>query len=359
MEKSVVHRDSNIELFRIIVMLLIVAHHYVGNSGLMPMAVADFPSAKSMFILLFGWAGKTGIDCFVLITGYFMCRSNINLRKFIKLFGAFYFYKILFFAVFAITGYVELSPKFIVKSLMPILAVKDGFVACYLVFFLFIPFLNILIDGMSKRKHLLLLVLTLVVYSIFPQVLIKVSYNYVSWFMVVYLVGAYFRLYPPRWSQNKKITGFLMIFLVFLSLASVCVSTYMSVHLNKDIYYFFVHDSNKPLALATAVCAFLFFLNLKMGYSKVVNTIAASAFGVLLIHANSDTMRQWLWRDTLDNVGHYAGNIVLHAIVCVIVVYCVCTIIDYIRIRLLEKPFFKWFDNKYSKEHTSSNLEKL
>lgn len=28
-------RDSNLELFRIITMLLIVAHHYVVNSGLM------------------------------------------------------------------------------------------------------------------------------------------------------------------------------------------------------------------------------------------------------------------------------------------------------------------------------------
>lgn len=30
--------------------------------------------------------------------------------------------------------------------------------------------------------------------------------------------------------------------------------------------------------------------------------IAASTFGVLLIHANSETMRNWLWKDTLDNV---------------------------------------------------------
>lgn len=30
-------RDSNLELYRILVMLLIVAHHYVVNSGLMPL----------------------------------------------------------------------------------------------------------------------------------------------------------------------------------------------------------------------------------------------------------------------------------------------------------------------------------
>ena len=74
-------RNSNIELFRIITMLLIVAHHYVVNSGLMPIVISDFPSKASTFLIFFGWAGKMGINCFVLITGYFMCTSQITLRK--------------------------------------------------------------------------------------------------------------------------------------------------------------------------------------------------------------------------------------------------------------------------------------
>lgn len=161
-------RNSNLELFCIITMLLIVMHHYVVNSGLLPIIWENYPSAKSLFLLLFGWGGKTGI--------------------------------------------------------------------------------------------------------------------------------------------------------------------------------FLVSDSNKPLAVLTAVFAFIFFKNLEIGYSKIINTIAASAFGVLLIHANCNTMRQWLWRDSLDNVGHFADNIYLHAIVSVLAVYAICTLIDFIRIQLLEKPFFSWFD---------------
>ena len=199
-------RNSNLELFRIIVMLLIVAHHYVVNSGLLAVMAENPTTVKSMFLYLFGWAGKTGINCFVLITGYFMCKSSISLRKFLKLFGAFYFYNVLFFCIFAVTGYIELSPKCILKSFMPITSVKDGFVNCYLIFFCFIPFLNILIKGMTKRQHQLLLGLCLLVYTVFPQVLIKVTFNYVEWFMVIYLIGSYFRLYPPQWSLNSKCT---------------------------------------------------------------------------------------------------------------------------------------------------------
>ena len=343
-------RDSNLELFRIIVMLLIVAHHYVVNSGLLPIMAENPTSAKSIFLYLFGWAGKTGINCFVMITGYFMCKSEISLRKFLKLFGAYYFYKVFFFLVFAAAGYLELSPKFVIRSLTPIVSISNDFVSCYLVFFCFIPFLNVLIKGMTKRQYQLLLGLCLLVYSVFPQLLINVTFNYVGWFMVIYLIASYFRLYPPQWSLDVKCTGWLAFGFITLSLASVLGGIELNCILSKNLNYFFIADSNKPLAVATAVCAFLFFKNLKMGYSKVINTIAASAFGVLLIHANSDTMRQWLWRDTLDNAGHYAGNIYLHAVVSVLAVYAICSLLDFVRIQLLEKPAFKFLDSKIIKK---------
>lgn len=88
-------RSSNIELFRIISMLMIVAHHYVVNSGLLDCIDAQSSlHLKYYFLLLLGWGGKTGINCFVLITGYFMCTSNITKKKFLKLLGEVYFYKV-------------------------------------------------------------------------------------------------------------------------------------------------------------------------------------------------------------------------------------------------------------------------
>ena len=341
-------RNSNLELFRIITMLVIVAHHYVVNSGLMPVIWENYPSLKSLFLLILGWGGKTGINCFVLITGYFMCTSQITLRKGLKLFLEVEFYKILFFAIFVLSGYAELTPKFAIKSLMPIVSIKDGFVSCYLVFFLFIPFLNILIKGMTKRQHQLLLGLCLIIFSILPTILIKVNFSYVSWFMVIYLIGSYLRLYPPQWSLSHKKVSLGLTGCMLLSFTSVWGGAQMFTLFNKNLCYFLVADSNKPLAVSTAVFAFLFFKNLKFGYSKIINTIAASAFGVLLIHANSDTMRQWLWRDTLDNVGHFEGNIYLHAIASIFAIYAICTLIDFIRIQFLEKPLFKAIDSKKS-----------
>ena len=100
-------RNSNLELYRIIAMLLIVAHHYVVNSGLTSLdgPISYNPtSAKSLFLLLFGAWGKTGINCFVLITGYFMCKSQITFKKFAKLILQVMFYNILINCVFWISS---------------------------------------------------------------------------------------------------------------------------------------------------------------------------------------------------------------------------------------------------------------
>ncbi len=77
--------------------------------------------------------------------------------------------------------------------------------------------------------------------------------------------------------------------------------------------------------------------------------MGASTFGFLLIHANSDAMRTWLWKDTVDVVGHYSlpfGQLILFSIGIVVLVYISCTLINQGRIWLSEKPFFKWYDKQ-------------
>lgn len=341
-------RESGIELFRILTMLVIVAHHYFVNSGLSTLVYENPAFSKnSVFLLLFGWGGKTGINCFVLITGYFMCRSRITLKKFLKLLLWMEFYKIVFYAVFLLTGYQEFQLKSMIKALLPISSIADGFGSAYLAFFLFIPFLNILIKGMNKKQHLTLIALCLGVYTVLATLKIRVVFNYVTWFSVIYIIGAYLRIYPEKWFTNNRVWGLSLLVSLLLSWCSVLAGLWVFIHFGKNLYYYFVADSNKPLAVTTAICAFMYFKNLHLGHNKAINKIAASAYGVLLIHANSDTMRQWLWRDTLHNVNYIdSGFLFLHAICSVVGIYILCTVIDMLRIQFFERPFFSWYDKK-------------
>lgn len=76
--------------------------------------------------------------------------------------------------------------------------------------------------------------------------------------------------------------------------------------------------------------------------------MAKATFGVLLIHANSDTMRQWLWKDTLQNTNYFDSQYLwIHALVSVLVIYLVCVAIDLVRIYMLERPLFRMLDQRW------------
>ena len=350
-------RSSNLELYRIVCMLMIVAHHYVVNSGLMSkggLIIENPESLNSLWLIVFGAWGKVGINCFLMITGYFMCKSSITFKKFLKLLLQIYFYKLLLYPIFLVAGYESLSPFRLVKLIMPFWGIDDSFEGCFLVFYLTIPFWNILINNMSSRLHLLLILLLIVSYTLLGSVpSFDVSFNYVTWFGIIYLLAAYIRLYPLSVFENRKLWGWSSLGCVVLAIASILLLNHLftSKQESTSIIYHFVADSNKIFAVAIAVSTFLWFKNINIKYSKVINTFGAATFGVLLIHANSNAMRTWLWQDTIDVVGHYTlplGQLVLFSIVVVLAIFIICNLIDQLRIATLERYFFAWYDKKLS-----------
>lgn len=342
-------RDSSIELFRIITMFMIVAHHYIVNFGVIgEITQANVLSVNGLFSLLWGWGGKTGINCFVLITGYFMCKSNITLKKFLKLIFEVEFYGIVIYSIFLMSGYESFSLKSFVKAVIPIYGIGTSFTSSYLVFLCFIPFLNILIKAMNEKQHRNLLITSLIIGSLLQTFLMAPSaFTYVGWFMVIYFIGSYIRLYRQELFNNRKVWTIAAAISLLLSLASVVAGAFVFYKFGKNASYYFVADSNKVLAVITSVSLFVFFKNHKINYNPVINTIAASTFGVFLIHTRGDRMRQWLWKDTLKNVGAFhTDTFIIHAVVSVLAIYIICTLIDIARIYLLEKPLFKVLDKK-------------
>jgi hypothetical protein len=276
-----------------------------------------------------------------------MCKSKITLKKYIKLLLEVEFYNVSIYAIFLITGYAKFTLTDL-KVLFPYYGLGSAFVPSYLVFYLFIPFLNILINGMNEWQHKVLVALLIVVNSVFQTFLaVPEAFTYVGWFMALYIIAAYIRLYPIAIFENKKIWRRFFLLSLLLSIASVVVCILLSYKMNRSVYYWFVSDSNKILAITTAVGAFMWFKNLKLSYHPIINKIAASAFGVQLIHSNCGNMSKWLWQDIFKNTVYFHSKwsvYILHAIISVFVVYAICTIIDMVRIALLEKPTMKLVD---------------
>ncbi len=305
-----------------------------------------------VFLQLWGMWGKTAINAFVLITGYFMCTSKLTWKRFAKMYLEVKFYRILFFVIFVLVGYETLSFKSLFKVVLGnIYGINGGFTASFIMFYLFIPFMNTLIEKLGRElwKLILLLLGMFTVSSTF--FFNDTVFHYVFWYVTLYFVAAWIRLYPARWMQSAKLTGVFLAILVGMSIASVLCMDLLGYVLrsNKDwsLSYHMVSDSHKLLAFGVGTLVFLFFNNLKMKNNRFINTVASTTFGVLLIHANSEAMRQWLWRDLLNVPGMYEWNLLplIGASIGIMVgVFVVCSLIDYLRILFIERPFFRWID---------------
>lgn len=120
--------------------------------------------------------------------------------------------------------------------------------------------------------------------------------------------------------------------------------------LDKDECYYFVVDCNKIFAVTIATSLFMLFMNIEIKNSVIINTISASTFGVLMIHANSINMHNWLWNVLLRNRMYYNSEFIyIHAFGSVMTVFAVCSVIDIIRIRFIERTFlhrlekYEWY----------------
>lgn len=346
-------RSSNIELLRIVAMLAIVAHHYVVNSTVWELFDPFRPTANSIFLQLWGMWGKAAINVFVLITGYFMCQSRLTAKRYLKILLQIIFYSWVMWFVLTAFGYEHLSLGGAVKRLYChyILTCQDnGFVPAFMWMYLLIPALNVYLRGASKKNLYGTLGVLVVMFSLCGTILNANVYHHVFWYATLYLAGAAIRMYPFRWMNCNKICICLLVASVAAAWCSVVSLNFMVQWLGRPIraLYFFVSDSHKILALSTALFMFLVFKNWKVPQSRFVNAVASTTFGVLLIHAATDGMRKWLWQDFINVPGAYSFSLpalVAYSVVTMIGVFAVCSVLDYFRIRFLERPLFGYLKN--------------
>ena len=190
--------------------------------------------------------------------------------------------------------------------------------------------------------HLALIVLLLFLYTFLSTLpIFSVTMNYVSWFITLYFIASYMRRYDfPL--KNGRVSSWLLLSMGAVALSML--SVWIIAHSGRSISpYWFVSDANKVMALVTALCLFNLFRTVKIPYSRLINSIGATTFGVLLIHANCDAMRQWLWYDLFDNASHLHSP--LRAILVVLLVFITCSFLDSLRMLFVEKPLFNVFDN--------------
>ena len=344
-------RNSNLEILRILSMMAIIAHHFVVNSTVVEQYNYLDPSLNQYFLEVWGMWGKTAINSFILISGYFLCKQTLTWQRYIKLVAQIIFYSLLIYLIFLISGYEPFILGKLHLGEFPIISyINNGFVASFLAFYAFVPIYNTVIKDINRTQFKLFIIGLVFIMTIAQTFFFAPTMNEPVWYMTLYFIAAYIRNYPNRYTESLKISIVLFIGSVVLAIASVILLVFLAYY-RQSVFidrYFLVSDSNKLLALIVGLSAFLIAKNTRPFTSKFINTAAAGTFSVLLIHAASDTMRKWLWQDICQVPKLLHGNfsyLVIEALLVPIIVFAVCSFIDYWRRKYLERPFMQWINH--------------
>ncbi len=280
-------RNSGIELFRIVAMLLVVVVHTDGKA-------LHGPSTGSFSIDFMDAAVRTTVqqlavvcvDCFVVISGWFGIR--ITLRGVVSLLFQAAFISGGAYCAATVAGHATFSVNNLLASLN-VLHIY-WFLTAYLGLMAISPALNALAKHATKRQ----LLLAIAWYAAFAFIVgwaadmggFNWGYSTMS-FILIYMIMRYLRLYGGSIVTALSWVGWLSCYVgIALAASAVIVATGLwgsGESLNWTNMHLCAYDS--PTTIAASICLFMAFCRLNFT-SRIVNWVAASAFSVYLLHCS-------------------------------------------------------------------------
>ncbi len=340
-------RMANLELLRIIAMLLIIMLHLMNHGSIIYCAKEGTWSYYVAWVL-FG-IGFISINVYLLISGYFLVDSRFSTWKAAKLGGQVFFYAFGITALFWLFGDVEHELKYMVFSVIPIASDFYWFISMYIGMYLLSPLMNKLIRALTRRQLGCACALCFLLVSVWPNIVyFSSTLNTaggvsISWFLSVYLFGAYLKLYyKPDGRFGKKFLlacgAVLLIPLSRFAIEAMLKTPLSRISILEDLMwgYSVFYNYSSILATLAAVLMFVAFLNLEIKsvpVSRVINVAAGTAFGVYLLHDHY-YIRETFW--PLLNAPYWPGNwwMVPYAIGTVLGIYLVGMVVELLRQKL-------------------------
>jgi len=336
MEKtdSIKTRNIGLDLLRIIAMLLIILLHSVDHSGVIEAAAGGTTAVYAYTKLVFALS-KVCVNCFVMISGYFLVTSRFRLSKLAALWLETVFYSLVIRLIFIAAGAKAFSITSVVSCLFPVVTGRYWFITIYFGLYVVAPFLNIAVGAMNKRQHTALNVVLFLLFSVLSSIHPSIAGMNsgggwgLAWFIVLYLAAAWFRLY---YKPNGKAAFKLHLWVVISALIMLFDVITRGIPVLKAIAGNLYRYDSVAVYIAT-LCLFAAFLNININgnaTSGIITKLSAATFGVYLIHAHAD-VSPWLW-ETLklpEKLGKPVFPIIQFG--CVLLIFAICAAADMIR----------------------------
>ena len=328
-------RDTNIDLLRIIAMLMVITIHCLGNGNLL--GNSKIPTYNLVGIRILDTLSLVAVPTFFIISGYYMSSYKINLKKIFLLYGRVVFYSLLLYFIGTLINIK--TNKF--SAFFPISSGSYWFVNAYFILYMFSPILNMWLNILSKKQFKFMLILWIFLLSIVRMTINPnelLSAKILPVFMM-YSIGFYMK----KFVSIKKDKYYIIKYLILTFILIYCYT--LTTKFNK----IFIYDDNlhpifyrlltnfrefyNLIVIAMTVLLFMKFKTIKINskfLTKLITIISPSVFSIYLIHYNFN-FRFIIWEKF--NAIKYADSwfMILYIVFIIFAVFILCLIIDLVR----------------------------
>ena len=360
-----IERQSNMELLRLISMMLIVTYHVFCYT--LFKYETEYPMFKSFYTLT-----HVGVVIFVLISGYFGIKPS--LKGLVSIYLSMVFYNVLLFSGWVFIGHNHPELSDYIKVFMPFShsAPWLWFMKTYILLYLISPLLNKARDfklitprytEQQKDTDSLInrFIKVPLIYNSGGNMLILVCFGFIvfyfGWlnkngdlydgrnvieFAFLYLLGGFFRDRVVVTDVNRKSWRRTFLWAVLLTYSFVGTILYFASGSFLDLARWVFHPYTSPILILMASLLFLYFTTLEI-QSNIINWMAGSTLAVYLVHENR--FFEFIpWYRSIEakfvnvNALHSFGLILLG----IMSIMVIPILIDKIRLIVL-KPIYKLF----------------
>ena len=322
-------RDSNMELFRILAMFLVLVVHADFFSLGAPTSAEISTSSLSSFSRLFFESLSIGcVNMFVLLSGWYGIRPKI------KSFGNFIFQCAFFlFGIYAFCLLFHLSQLNIQGLMGCLLLLKwNWFIKAYLLLYILSPVLNSFVELSTQKQHRNILICFFIFQSFFSwmvnaAVFFESGYSTIS-FVGLYLLARYVAKYKNTLVQYDR-TVYLFIFALVTLLGAI--ASYLFGRFGIPYLPGLIFRYDNPVVILASLSLLIYFSKLRF-HSKVINWIGSSSFAVFLLHTNPNLCEQH-FIPLIQKI--YSSNDGVVCLLCIgsflIIIYAVAILLDQVR----------------------------
>jgi surface polysaccharide O-acyltransferase-like enzyme len=319
-------RNSSIELFKVIGIVLIVISHVVQtlndtntyityDNYIVDLSMVT-TNIQQLILSLLRYSGEIGNTIFFVCSCWFLLDSKkSNKRKIIQMVLDIWTISVLIFGIIYLLnkGNINIGYLDILKQFLPTTFSNNWYLSCYLIFYLIHPVLNSIINKMGQKALLRCTLISLFIYIIYSYIIAAlVDYHALfstrlTVFIAIYFVIAYMKLYLTDFSNNIKLNCIIALLGTIAFYGIIVITNFIGLRIsffeNKVLMW---NAWGSPILILVIICIFNVVKNIRFE-SKAINYVSKLSLLIYIIHENwilKTFYRPMLWQYVYTKFGY-------------------------------------------------------